>query len=370
MTLLGVCCTVMVIVKLILHRDPILKWEEEERGIKEMQKRKEKKKHSKLFLLTGAGMVTVILTGLILHSNNKYNEITLLKAMYSLSKTVTKEEMEDLGYIDVSDVHRQKNEKIENFLQQVRMNRKAILKTFQIQKGEMTSRCFYHDPQWDFIRSWRYFPWVQVADVREKRFSANIKSIEQNDTVTLMLTNVRNTMYPKANEIIEDEILYSYLPLHAAPLAKQEIIVSKEYEESPKNLCGYGMSEKITVLNTDYKTCTTTPSGQSPGGFRLFTGGFLYVNRTGGPLVRVDFSVSWGEVVKVRMGRGVVGTSINIGGILLHIPSADDCYRAQIDHKYKIERQKVDVYQYQVYQYTYYTTQAVLASQNIYMERV
>lgn len=157
------------------------------------------------------------------------------------------------------------------------------------------------------------------------------------------------------------------------PLAKvkaesvyDEVVVPEVYALDNAR---YGEREEITVLNVDYKTTTVTPSGQPPHGTRFPTGGGLYVNTSGGPTISVGFGVNWGETVSTSVSIGSASTN-NIGGIYLVAPNKTNYFIAKIDKKYKIEKHKVDVYQYNEYKYTYYTTISKFYSESAYMVKV
>lgn len=151
----------------------------------------------------------------------------------------------------------------------------------------------------------------------------------------------------------------------------KEIIVSEEYAKSQSlnNKLRYGENEKVTVVATEYKTTTVTPSGQPAGGYRLPKGSLVYVNTSGGPTTSVSFAVSWG-VVSVGVGVGLASTNASIGGLGVALPDAAYYYTVKLEKRYKIERHKVDVYQYNEYKYTYYTDIPELYSVRAYAQRV
>lgn len=82
--------------------------------------------------------------------------------------------------------------------------------------------------------------------------------------------------------IISSIISTQVQPALASQITKEKI-VSEEYANEQKEINPrYGENEKITVVNTEYKTVTVTPSGQNPGGYNFPTGGGLYINTAKG----------------------------------------------------------------------------------------
>lgn len=170
--------------------------------------------------------------------------------------------------------------------------------------------------------------------------------------------------------LIVSVCIFPVMPVSAAESLNEEVIVSEEYAMSQKDKLRYGEREEITVLATNYGTTTVTPNNQPPGGFNFPTGGGVYVDTSGGPTMAVSFSVSWGGVVSTGVSIGLAGISSSVGGVYLAAPTKTDYYKAKINKKYKIERHKVDVYQYNEYKYTYYTTPATLHSVQAYLQKV
>lgn len=159
------------------------------------------------------------------------------------------------------------------------------------------------------------------------------------------------------------------MPVSAAEPEREEIIVTEEFAQNQKGNMRYGEREEITVLATEYRTHTVTPSGQPAGGFHLPGGGSIYVNANGGPTFSVGFSVAWGAV-SVNVSAGIAGNSSSIGGFALPVPTTTQSYRALIDKEYKLERHKVDVYQYNEYKYTYYSSPVILYRISPYLQVV
>ena len=94
-------------------------------------------------------------------------QIHMEKKLYSISKTITTEELEQRGYIDTTNVQQTENEKIERFLQKAQNHQKATLKTFQIQENELYVKIFYYDSKTGNIRMLTYLPKKQAGTAPE-----------------------------------------------------------------------------------------------------------------------------------------------------------------------------------------------------------
>ena len=158
-------------------------------------------------------------------------------------------------------------------------------------------------------------------------------------------------------------------PVSASEINK-EIIVSEDYakkqkEKNPR----YGENEKITVVDTDYRTVTVTPNGQPPAGYNYQTGGGVFVNTSIGASQSFSVGVAWGLVnFSVSVGQASVNPSI--GGNIVNIPADNNYYIVKINKKMKIERHKVDVYQYNEYKYTSYPDVASVHSESFFLTKV
>lgn len=150
-----------------------------------------------------------------------------------------------------------------------------------------------------------------------------------------------------------------YSPASLAAEESQEVVVSEEYAKANYR---YGESEKITVVATDYETITVTPDGQLPGGEKFESGGGFYVYRDKGPVMSFSFAATWGRF-SFGVSIGLASTE-KVGGRFVEAPDNIHFFKVLIDKTMKLERHKVDVYQYGVYQYTYYTNIAILHQAN------
>lgn len=166
-------------------------------------------------------------------------------------------------------------------------------------------------------------------------------------------------------------VILLFIPAHNAFAASdsntRKIIVSEEHaKQQSKSLRDYGESEVITVLSTEYQATTVTPSGQLPGGTRVSTGGGFYVNTSGGPVMSVNFGLSWGGV-SAGVSIGYASTKASVGDIYLSAPTTTEYYMVKITKTLKFERHLVDIYQYGEYKYSYYNTVYSVYRQDAYL---
>lgn len=169
--------------------------------------------------------------------------------------------------------------------------------------------------------------------------------------------------------IISSIISTQVQPALASQITKEKI-VSEEYANEQKEINPrYGENEKITVVNTEYKTVTVTPSGQNPGGYNFPTGGGLYINTAKGSNQSFSVGVSWG-IASFSVSIGQASKTSSVGGTYVKFPADNNYYIVKINKKMKIERHKVDVYQYNEYKYTYYTTVSSLYSESFSLSKV
>lgn len=142
----------------------------------------------------------------------RYNSLSINKIekkLYSMSKTITVKELKQSGYIDTTNIQETKNNKIEKFFLKAQNQKKAVLKTFQMQEDKLYVRIFYSDSKLKEISSLTYLPWSQQSISPDKRFNADYKSDKENNIVTVILVNKKNNLWPD-DQILIDEILYSY----------------------------------------------------------------------------------------------------------------------------------------------------------------
>lgn len=158
------------------------------------------------------------------------------------------------------------------------------------------------------------------------------------------------------------------LPINAAE-KHEEVVVSEASAEAQRELKPYyGESEKITVLDTAYKTVTVTPSGQLPNGENFPTGGGLWVAQGGGADISFSVSLAW-EFISFSVNAGFASGD-NIVGKYVQFPADNHYYKVKIDKRIKFEHHKVDVYQYNEYKYTYYTTVNSVDAASNYLQRI
>lgn len=151
---------------------------------------------------------------------------------------------------------------------------------------------------------------------------------------------------------------------------KKEVIVSEEYANAQKEIgLRYGEREEITVVNTEYKNVVVTPAGQFAGGENFPAGGGLYINADAGGSQSVSVGVSWG-IANFSVSIGQASKNSTIGGRFVSFPADNHYYLVKINRTMKIERHKVDVYQYNEYKYTYYATHSKIHDQSYPLVKV
>lgn len=147
---------------------------------------------------------------LIVMRYRKYNPYLIEQRIYAIESSITARELEQMGYIDISDILQTENKEITKFLYRAERKQNAILYTFQMENEELYVRVFYSNPKLNEIISLRYFPKTQVALGPELRYSNTAKKLESDNMVTIILVNVLNSFLPMNEQILQDEVLYSY----------------------------------------------------------------------------------------------------------------------------------------------------------------
>lgn len=156
----------------------------------------------------------------------------------------------------------------------------------------------------------------------------------------------------------------------AAPAMCVRIWENPNPDEDVENssVLRYGEQVQSQVVATEYRSVTTTPSGQPSGGYSFpSTGGSIYINTNGGSTVTYSVGVSWGTV-SVGVSVGSISTSVT--GVSVFVPGDGNHYKVQLRHNYKINRVKHDYYQYGEYLYTIYTDKPILQSVDALLIRV
>ncbi len=154
-------------------------------------------------------LITVLVIAIIIATSYDYS--SLERDLYSLSPSLTEEELVRKGYIYLTGVQPAENIEINRFLYYAGSKQKAVLKTFQLQNGEIELKIFYSDPQVGAIRLIQYSLRAQSVTAPDRRFSAAVETIEKDGTVTIVLTSIKNPSLPTDNQILENEVLYSYV---------------------------------------------------------------------------------------------------------------------------------------------------------------
>ncbi|NEG88732.1 hypothetical protein [Bifidobacterium aerophilum] len=113
----------------------------------------------------------------------------------------------------------------------------------------------------------------------------------------------------------------------------------------------YGESVKTVLLATNYRSVITEPQ-QPANGFKLPTGGCIYVNAAAGPKYTFNVSVNWG-VVSTGLSIGTANSS-SASGICLTVPTTKHYYKAKVQKDLKISHTRLDYYEYAVLKYSSY----------------
>lgn len=113
-------------------------------------------------------------------------------------------------------------------------------------------------------------------------------------------------------------------------------------------------------LGTYYRTFTVTPSGQPPEGYRLQSGGCIYVNTKGGYDTSFSKSLA-GKTVGISVATGYVKKD-SATGVCVNLPNRYNFFIVRLHKKYEINEYKVDVYESGSYARTYYIYPKILLS--------
>lgn len=172
-----------------------------------------KANNKKLFLTLGI-ILLVLAAAIFIWAKyfSGYDIDKLEQEMYKLPTDVTETELEEMGYINVSDIQQSKNLEIEKFIQCAIEGREKVLRIQLEEEGEWRTKIYYVVPEAREVRVSSYTPKEQHGEAPNKRFSNDIERIEENGVVSIKLKNVKDTSIPEeqADWTPADEILYSY----------------------------------------------------------------------------------------------------------------------------------------------------------------
>lgn len=166
------------------------------------------KKKYYFFVLLGLFGVCITITYAIVKKHS-ISAGSIEKLLYSLTPSITEEELERDGFINISGVLPKENKVISRFLSKVETNKKSILKLFYWYEKDLYIKILFYDPDYKEVRSWTYLPIKQYAVSPDKRFSKNYEITENDNIITIKLINIKNNSIP-AEQFLADEILYSY----------------------------------------------------------------------------------------------------------------------------------------------------------------
>lgn len=149
-------------------------------------------------------------------------------------------------------------------------------------------------------------------------------------------------------------------------------IVFSDLEESTIVPYADNFTSEITVLDSNWDSVCTVPTGQPSGGYRFHgAGGSVYVNTSGGIKITAELTAAWTYKGKysVSVSVGAASTS-NVGGICVNIPADGNYYRVELEHNYLLEHLQVVIFNNGVLMDVQDRTQATLKSIDIYAVKV
>ena len=164
---------------------------------------------NKVYIITIVGFIIGCIIIFILYKQYSISPQTIEQNLYSLNPSVTIEQMEKKGFINISGIQKGENKTITKFLIDAKNNNKSLLKLLILENDKMYLRVFYSDPEKKEIRGWTYLPWEQKAISPNKKFLSSYSTLEEDGIVTIKLINIKDDELPMEQALI-DETLYSY----------------------------------------------------------------------------------------------------------------------------------------------------------------
>lgn len=97
-----------------------------------------------------------------------------------------------------------------------------------------------------------------------------------------------------------------------------EKIVSEEYvmKQREEGKLRYGESEKVTVVDREYKSYEFIPDGQPPGGKSIESGGGIWIIENKGSTIELSASLAW-EVVSFSVNVGLYSEKATDDGTMV-----------------------------------------------------
>lgn len=161
-------------------------------------------------------LLITIAVGVILFYHYKTDKTNLiewgLEEAYRLSKNCTLDEAVKDGFVNVTDVSKGRNEKIDNFLLKATKGEWAVLKTVQLTDEGLLARLYVHDDRINQIRLWTYEVKRQSDISPDKRFQEDYSVKNEDGVSKVYLTNIHNKELPNwESQSLEDEVIYSFV---------------------------------------------------------------------------------------------------------------------------------------------------------------
>lgn len=85
-----------------------------------------------------------------------------------------------------------------------------MLRVYTREEGRLLVRILYADYKLGEIRTWTYEPERQASIGPDTRYSLDCRRTEENGIVTVELVNIKNRSWPVDDQILIDQVLYSY----------------------------------------------------------------------------------------------------------------------------------------------------------------
>lgn len=130
----------------------------------------------------------------------------LEQKLYALPQDITAKELEQKGYLNVTNVLEGESKKITKFLRNAKMRSHAVLKTFWVKEDDIYAKVYYSDPKLKRIRSFTYLVKRRGGENPDGHYDGSFEAISDDGIVTVKLKHARQD-----SEITSiNEVLYRY----------------------------------------------------------------------------------------------------------------------------------------------------------------
>lgn len=123
---------------------------------------------------------------------------------------ITVEELEEEGYVDVTDTMDEPDEQIEKFLKKAANKKKAVLKTCQMTEEGIRIIILYYEEKINRICTAVYYPSKQAGEAPSQRYEIKPAYNRKDGIISVVLKNVKQESMPIENQELVDVTLYSY----------------------------------------------------------------------------------------------------------------------------------------------------------------